>query len=248
VKLQSPKLANFSRPIRVVQISDLHSDPVARAESELPRIIAAEKPDVIVFTGDAINSKDGLKVFRSCLKDISEIAPTFAVQGNHDSRCWNDLPLYKNTKVVDLNGAAHKLSIAGQDVYVAGVAFDSENLVAQALKSVPADAFTLFLYHSPDLIHDLAKHPIDLVCAGHTHGGQVCLPLYGAIVTQSKFGKQFEAGLYKVANSWMYVNRGIGMEGGLDPRVRFLARPEVTVIDLEPQTKISSKPEATSKN
>lgn len=242
VKLQSTKLANFSRPIRIVQISDLHCDPVERAENKLPQIIAQEKPDVIVFTGDAINSKEGLKIFRNCLKDVSKIAPTFAVQGNHDSRCWNDLPLFKNMDVVDLNGAAKKLNIAGQDIYVAGVAFDSEKLVDQALKTVPAGAFTLFLYHSPDLIHDLAKRPIDLVCAGHTHGGQVCLPLYGAIVTQSKFGKQFESGLYKVQNSWLYVNRGIGMEGGLDPRVRFLARPEVTVIDLEPQTKISLKP------
>jgi predicted MPP superfamily phosphohydrolase len=242
VKLQSAKLANFSRPIRVVQISDLHCDPEERVESRLPRIISQEKPDIIVFTGDAINSKEGLRIFRSCLKDVSKIAPTFAVQGNHDSRCWNDLPLFKNMNVMDLNGAAQKVNVAGQEIYIAGVAFDSEKLIDKALKTVPPGAFTLFLYHSPDLIHDLARRPIDLVCAGHTHGGQVCLPGYGAIVTQSKFGKQFESGLYKVENSWLYVNRGIGMEGGLDPRVRFLARPEVTVIELEPQTKISMKP------
>jgi predicted MPP superfamily phosphohydrolase len=241
VKLQSAKLANFSRPIRIVQISDLHCDPVRRAESQLPQIISQQKPDIIVFTGDAINSKEGLKIFRSCIGDVSKIAPTFAVQGNHDSRCWNDLPLFKNTNVVDLNGTAQKVDIAGQQIYVAGVAFDSEKLVKKALKTIPPGAFTLFLYHSPDLIHDLAKHPIDLVCAGHTHGGQVCIPGYGAIVTQSKFGKRFESGLYKVENSWLYVNRGIGMEGGLDPRVRFLARPEVTVIELEPQTKISMR-------
>lgn len=241
VKLQSPKLANFSRPIRVVQISDLHCDPVNRLEESLPRIIAEQKPDLIVFTGDAINSKGGLKIFRQCISDVSKLAPTFAVQGNHDSRCWSDVSLFKNTKVVDLNGTSQKLTVAGQEIYVAGVAYDSENLVGKAMGSVPAGAFTVFLYHSPDLINDLVKHPIDLVCAGHTHGGQVCLPFYGAIVTQSKFGKQFEAGLYKVANSFMYVNRGIGMEGGFDPRVRFLARPEVTVIELEPQTKISFK-------
>jgi predicted MPP superfamily phosphohydrolase len=240
VRLQSPKLANFSRPIRIVQISDLHCDPTVRAEKVLPGIIAAQKPDVIVFTGDAINSKGGLPNFRACLKAVASIAPTFAVDGNHDSRCWNDLALYKNTKVVPLNGAARRVTAAGQEFYVAGVGFDSENLVDKAMSSVPAGAFTLFLYHSPDFIHELAARGVDLVCAGHTHGGQVCLPWYGAIVTQSRFGKQFEAGLYHVANSWMYVNRGIGMEGGLDPRVRFCARPEVTVIDLEPASRVAS--------
>ncbi len=239
VHVQSSKLSNLSRPIRIVQISDLHCDPVDRAETQLPKIIAAQRPDLIVFTGDALNSRGGLPIFKKCVRDVSKIAPTFAVQGNHDSRCWNDLPLFKNTSVIDLNGASQKVTVRGQEIYIAGVAYDSEKLVPKAMESIPAGAFTLFLYHSPDLIHDLAKHPIDLVCAGHTHGGQVCLPLYGAIVTQSKFGKQFEAGLYKVADSWLYVNRGIGMEGGMDPRVRFLARPEVTVIDLEPTTSIS---------
>lgn len=234
VHIHSPKLTNFSRPIRVVQISDLHCDPTARAEKQLPGIIAAQKPDIVVFTGDAINSRGGLPNFRSCLKAVAKIAPTFAVDGNHDSRCWSDLALYRNTNVVPLNGAARKVTAAGQSIYVAGVGFDSENLVDKAIAGVPAGAFTLFLYHSPDLVHELAARRIDLVCSGHTHGGQVCFPGYGAIVTQSKFGKQFEAGLYRVANSWLYVNRGIGMEGGLDPRIRFCARPEVTVFDLSP--------------
>lgn len=244
VQLNSPKLTNLSRPIRVVQISDLHCDPVQRVENKLPGIIAAQKPDVIVFTGDAINSKSGLDIFRKCLKDVAKIAPTFAVQGNHDSRCWNDLALFKNTKVVNLNGTAQPVRIGDQEIYVAGVDYDSEKLVDKALKAVPPDAFTLFLYHSPDLIRELAKKPIDLVCVGHTHGGQVCLPFFGAIVTQSKYGKEYESGLYKVDNSYLYVNRGIGMEGGYDPRVRFLARPEVTVFELQPQILVGAKTSA----
>ena len=60
------------------------------------------------------------------------------------------------------------------------------------------------------------------------------LPFYGAIITRSRLGKQFEAGAYKVGTTWAYVNRGIGMEGGLVPRVRFLTPPEVTVIEITP--------------
>ena len=54
---------------------------------------------------------------------------------------------------------------------------------------------------------------MDLYCAGHIHGGQIALPFYGALVTLSKYGKRFEAGLYRVGETWLYVNRGIGMEG-----------------------------------
>ena len=62
----------------------------------------------------------------------------------------------------------------------------------------------------------------------------MALPFYGALITLSRFGKRFEAGLYRVEETRLYVNRGVGMEGGRAPRVRFFARPELTVIDLVP--------------
>jgi uncharacterized protein len=100
---------------------------------------------------------------------------------------------------------------------------------------VPPGAFTILLYHTPDEILDVAAtHRVDLYCAGHTHGGQVALPFYGALVTLSKFYKKYERGLHREGSTWLYVTRGIGMEGGPAPRVRFLARPEVTVIELAP--------------
>jgi predicted MPP superfamily phosphohydrolase len=68
---------------------------------------------------------------------------------------------------------------------------------------------------------------------------QIQLPFYGALVTLSKFGKKYEAGMYTVNETILYVNRGIGMEGGLAPRVRFLARPEITVFDIIPKEQSS---------
>jgi len=75
---------------------------------------------------------------------------------------------------------------------------------------------------------------VDLYCAGHTYGGQIDLPFYGALMTLSKYGKKYEAGLYRKEGTWMYVNRGIGMEGCPAPRVRFCARPELTIIEIYP--------------
>jgi hypothetical protein len=234
IQITSSKLAVGSKPLRIVHISDLHSDPKVRLEERLPDLISREDPDAIVFTGDCINSPEGLPVFRECLTKLSSIAPTFAVKGNWDSVFWRHLDLFEGTGVTELNGNAVALDVPGSPVWIAGVAVGDERQTEQTLDSMPDEAFTLFLYHYPDLIPEIAAQRVDLYCAGHTHGGQVALPVYGALITLSKFGKKYEAGLYKVDNTWMYVNRGIGMEGGIAPRVRFWARPEVTVIDVRP--------------
>jgi hypothetical protein len=93
----------------------------------------------------------------------------------------------------------------------------------------------VLLYHAPDPILEMADAGVDVVLSGHTHGGQVRLPFYGALITLARHGKRFDMGLYRVKETWLYVSRGLGMEGGLAPRVRFLARPEITVIDLVPE-------------
>lgn len=218
-----------------MHISDLHCDPRPRLEERLPDIVAAERPDLIVFTGDSINSPEGLPVLRKLLPRLAQIAPTFAVRGNWDIWYWGGEELFGGTGVRELNGEAVRVEAAGTSLWVAGAPFGSTDKIRDALKVVPPGAFTLLLYHTPDEILDVAATGrVDLYCAGHTHGGQVALPFYGALVTLSKFGKRYESGLHRERDTWLYVNRGIGMEGGPAPRVRFLARPEVTVIELAP--------------
>jgi uncharacterized protein len=235
VRVESAKLAGASRPVRVVHISDLHCDARPRLEERLPEIIAAERPDLIVFTGDSVNSPEGLPVLRKLLPRLAQVAPTFAVRGNWDIWYGGGEELFGGTGVRELNGAAVRVEAAGTSLWVAGAAFGSTEKIAEALKGVPPGAFTILLYHTPDEILDVAATGrVDLYCAGHTHGGQVALPFYGALVTLSKFGKRYESGLHRERDTWLYVNRGIGMEGGPAPRVRFLARPEVTVIELAP--------------
>ena len=236
VQITSGNLPPGSSPVRIAHISDLHSDPRPRLEERLPDIISAEKPDLIVFTGDAVNSPDALPVMQRCMTRLAAIAPTFAVKGNWDAWYWGRLNLFDGTGVEELNGTAREVKAGTSSIWVAGVAVESEDRLNQAFKSIPPGACTLFLYHYPDLIHEVAERPVDLYCAGHTHGGQVALPFYGVLITFSRFGKRYESGLYRVNNTWMYVNRGIGMEGGSAPRVRFCARPEITVIEVHPET------------
>lgn len=235
VRLTSAKLPKSARPVRIVHISDLHCDARPRLEERLPDAVAAEKPDLIVFTGDAINSPAGLAVFKRCLTRLAALAPTFVVKGNWDAWFWKTLDVFGGTGARELDGEAVSVGVAGAEVWVAGVPVEAEARLGQALAAIPPGAYTIFLYHYPDLVEEVARRPVDLYCAGHTHGGQVALPLYGALVTLSRFGKKYESGLYRVENTWLYVNRGIGMEGGPAPRVRFCARPEVTVIEVGPE-------------
>jgi len=239
VELTSSKIHKNQR-VRIVHISDFHCDPKPRLEEQLPSIIAAEKPDVIFFTGDAINSREGLPVFRKCLTQLAEIAPTFVVRGNWDTGYFTDANRFGGTGVTELDGEPVQLKIADNVICVAGLPAPSSKSEGAAKKisvhdvmhDVPENIYRVFLYHFPDFIEEMEKNKIDLYLAGHTHGGQVALPFYGALVTLSSRGKQFEAGLYQRGGTHLYVNRGIGMEGGIAPRVRFCARPEVTVIDV----------------
>jgi predicted MPP superfamily phosphohydrolase len=234
VEIQSLKIRSGTFPIRIVQISDTHSEAKPRLEPRLPGVIAGLNPDLIFFTGDAANGPAGVPVFRKLMKDLSAIAPTYAVAGNWDMRhSWSDL-LYGGLGITELDGKAQKVTIRGVDIWIAGAPFDQPELVNPMLAAVPRGALTVLLFHSPDLVQSLPPGKVDLYFAGHTHGGQVALPFYGALITFSKFGKQYESGLSRYGDTLIYVNRGIGMEGGPVPRVRFCSRPEVTAIDLAP--------------
>ena len=122
----------------------------------------------------------------------------------------------------------------GESIYISGFGVGYTDMYSQLLKTIPADRFNILLYHYADIIEDLEGFNVVLYLSGHTHGGQIALPFYGAIITLSKYGKKYESGKYIVGDTMMYINRGIGMEGGRAPRVRFWARPEITVFNIVP--------------
>src|SRR5690606_28729056 len=90
-----------------------------------------------------------------------------------------------------------------------------------------------------ELMPQAVTHDIDLYLCGHTHGGQVRLPLIGPLVTSSKLGRRYVMGLYREGRTHLYVSRGVGFEGLGAPRVRFLCPPEITLIRLAPGDQVS---------
>ena len=232
--IATEKLRGATRPIRLVQFSDMHCDPTVRLESRLPRIIADCGPDVIVFTGDCVNSPGGLENFRKCLKEIAAIAPTYVCRGNWE-KFFIGLDYFGNTGVEELDGGWRRVPVAraGASFTLAGQAVGNATPLVKALDGAEPQEFTVFLHHYPKEIYELAEtHLVDLHLAGHTHGGQIALPFYGALITLSGHGKDLEWGPYRVKGTKLYINRGIGMEGGRWPRIRFCARPEISVFEL----------------
>ncbi|MGA2323429.1 MAG: metallophosphoesterase [Sedimentisphaerales bacterium] len=221
--------------IRLVQISDTHCTWRPGNERKLVEIINRLKPDVIIFTGDSANNSKGLKRFKETMKSLEARLGKVAVRGNIDAGRWPGVDIFAGTGFVELDGNSIEIDKDGEKIWITGVFCEKGGKAGDALKRVPDDCFSVFLYHFPDLVEDLNGLNVDLYMAGHTHGGQIALPFYGAIITLSKFGKKYESGEYKVGNIILYVNRGIGLAAGFNPKTRFFARPEITVFDLKPK-------------
>ncbi|MBN1609717.1 MAG: metallophosphoesterase [Polyangiaceae bacterium] len=232
VVLESPKL---TAPIRLVQISDLHSDPKARLEERLPGIIRELHPDLVMVTGDGINSAGGLGSFRACMRQIAGICPTFGVRGNWEVWWFSDIDVYAGTGVHKLEGRAVPVRVRDQEIWISGVAVDHEWQADAMLKRVPKHRFSVFLHHFPCEWRTAARGGSDLHLAGDTHSGQIVLPGLGPLIRITRRdGEYYAAGLHRHGSMYSYVNRGIGMEGGAVPRVRFNCRPEIALFELGP--------------
>jgi len=227
VRLQSPKIHNTV--LRIVQLSDLHCDPKPRLENRLPAIVNVLKPDVIVFTGDAVNSAAALPLFQKTLAAMHAPLGKFAVRGNWDYQ-YGDV--FAETGFEELKLNAVRLEKDGQPFMLCGVNYHHGRISQRALNQLDKSTWNGFLYHAPDLIKYLDDEPVDLYLCGHTHGGQVVLPFVGPL-SRVTHGKGFERGLYTVGSMAIYVHRGIGM-GGFGPRVRFFARPEIVLFEIHP--------------
>ncbi|MDP2922171.1 MAG: metallophosphoesterase [Candidatus Omnitrophota bacterium] len=221
--------------LKLVQISDLHCDIKIRNEYKLIEKINALKPDIIVFTGDTINTPEALPLFKSTMRKLKANIAKLAVKGNFDVWDWGKLDLFSGTDFTVLDEEVIQLEKDGELFFVSGLSRDRYMKLNGLLKKIPSGYYSIFLYHSPGLAEDLKGLNVDLYLCGHTHAGQVALPFYGALVTLSKYGKKYESGKYIIGNTMLYVNRGIGMEGGFAPRVRFFSRPEITVFNIKPK-------------
>jgi predicted MPP superfamily phosphohydrolase len=231
--LHTPKLK--SAGFRIVQISDLHCDTTPRNEEKAARLINALQPDIVVATGDYLNNPAGLLRLQGMLRRLHAPLGKIAVPGNFELGRWPHLNALEDTGFRLLRQAGTTMTKEGETLAIWGLDYSRPEAGRSLRPLVSAGRFTIFLCHTPDLVEDVSGPGVDLYLCGHTHGGQVRLPLYGALITFSKFGKKYESGLHQVGETTLYVNRGLGMEPHPGPQVRFLARPEIAVFDILPE-------------
>jgi predicted MPP superfamily phosphohydrolase len=227
------KTASF----RIVQISDLHYDIHARNEEKMIRLINDLRPDVIVATGDYLNDTRVVPRLKETLRRLNAPLGKFAVGCSAEVCRDVGLGVFAPTGFHLLYESGVTVTKGEDTINIWGLSYEGPGVCRALLGKVPASAFNVFLVHTPDLVEEVSGLGIDLYLCGHTHGGQVRLPLYGALVTHSKFGKKYESGLYRVGETTLYVNRGLGMEPRWWAQIRFLARPEIAVFDILPESR-----------
>ncbi len=223
--------------VRIAQISDVHLGLIIR-EDHLGRIadaIRKAQPDMLVSTGDLVDADDGyLDGLEKPLQQINPRLGKFAVLGNHEF-IWSekssmDFMEKAGFRVLRADSAAagDRLIVAGVDdpaaLFFTGARETDER---RFLRSLPQEKFILLLKHRP-MVDPAASGLFDLQLSGHTHKGQI-FPF--SILTWFYY-PQHAGKLSVVDGSLLYANRGAGTWG---PPIRFLAPPEVTIIDLVPQ-------------
>ena len=215
--------------LRILHLTDLHLEGQGEAAAWILETVEREKPDVIVLTGDYVNNYGpGLEAFDRLAKQLRAPHGVLAVTGNYDTVN----PTEHNSEISTLHGFARSIEVGGVNINFVGLPCVGGSRSFPNVSHLPPASFTVMLHHTPELIDDACNREVDLYLCGHTHGGQVRVPFYGAVVTLSDTGKKYEAGRYEVGGMTAYVGRGVGNEGGRVPRLRFLCRPEIAVFDV----------------
>ncbi len=246
ISLPTPSFLQ-DRPLRIIQLSDIHVERITKREQQLITIVNELQPDLILLTGDYVNidyNQDTLaqSETRDVLSQLHAKYGTFAVSGSP----MVDTPtairaIFDRSDIHLLRDEIISIELDENTLYLVGVSNleherDQNTLILLTSQLNPAD-YVIFLYHVPDpeMANVAMENGIDLFLAGHTHGGQIRLPLIGSPVRY--FGGwpgEYEIGEYDLESTILYVNRGVGMEGLSMPRMRFNVPPEIALFELGP--------------
>ena len=223
--------------VRIAQITDIHVGRLSTLDHarRIVEIANDLNPDIVVLTGDYVSRADAIshalvEVLRNLRTKLK-----FAVLGNHDY--WTDakavIASMKTAGIQMLINRHYILDRQNQSLCIAGVddywsTAPGPN-VADALTAVDEEIPRILLSHNPDYAERLPAHPrVDLMISGHTHGGQIKLPLLGPLKLPIEH-KKYAEGLVSAPRCPVFVSRGLGM---VDVPIRFNCRPELPLITL----------------
>ena len=242
--IKSENLPDDFQGYKIVQVSDLHNAEFGENNSELLSVIKEQSPDIIVITGDIVDSRrTNVQIARDFVNNASEFAPVYYVTGNHESRVKvedeiDNAPL--NEKVIVLHNKDILLEKGKSAIQLIGVddpdykaVKDSTEYMNKRLeKYCNNEYFKILLSHRPELFEVYTQNNMNVIFSGHAHGGQFRLPLVGGVIAphQGLF-PTYDAGLYYATDdTTMVVSRGLG--DSIIP-LRINNPPELVVVTLE---------------
>jgi predicted MPP superfamily phosphohydrolase len=258
-----PVLPAGTEPLRILHLSDLHMMPNQRRKQRWVASLAATDPDLVVVTGDNLAHPEAVPGALRALQPLLDFPGAF-VFGSNDYRgpVWKnpftyllpdreyvqgvDLPFEDLRDVLvgagwaDLNNARTTAKAGGRLIELVGV--DDPHIERDDYESVSGSvsgeaAVSIALTHSPEprVLDEMASDGFDLLLAGHTHGGQVCVPFVGALVTNCGLPRSMASGLHRWPGSdaWLHVSAGLGTHPTAP--VRFACPPEASILTLVPR-------------
>lgn len=237
-----PLIPKSFHGLKIVQFSDTHLGFQYNISQfkKLANKINSLEPDLIFFTGDLMDEPNKFYEINQLvplLQNLNAAMGKYCIYGNHDHGGYGT-EIYRNImETADftvLLNESRPIKLKDGIIYLAGVddAMLGRPDLASALKQIPQNRFTILLSHAPDLADTAVEYPVHWQLSGHSHGGQIKIPFYGALITPP-FAQKYTEGLYQLKEDnpfSLYVNRGIGTTR---LPFRFLAKPEVTVFILK---------------
>lgn len=232
------------RVLRVLHLSDLQTDRIGPYERRVLRRAKALQPDLVVFTGDFVQMRLGAdpeatrEALRTFLREVDLRPPQgfYAVGGDVDGPAWQGL--FGGLPIACLDDSAAQVTLPdGERLTLIGFSNPTSHgrppaTVQSVLRAAPRGKLRFALGHSPDFMRALGPGAVDLALAGHTHGGQVVLPFLGPPLTLSRLPRRYAGGLQEYGGLPLHVSRGIGLERGTAPQLRFLCPPEICVLEV----------------
>ncbi len=235
---RSSKVPSDFEDFRILQITDFHNKKFFRKEFFIKTVIK-ERPDVIFLTGDFLDSrKTDFKVGINTISELVKVCDVYYILGNHEARISRvenflkeceelGVKVLRNSRV-DFQRKNSTINIVGVDDPSVGGVF---NLIEELKTLKEEGSLNLLLSHRPELFEEYVDAGYDLVFTGHTHGGQIRIPLIGALfVPNQGIFPQYDKGEYTKKETTMIVSSGIGTS--ILP-IRIFNKPEMVLVQLK---------------
>ncbi|MDR1483999.1 MAG: metallophosphoesterase [Planctomycetaceae bacterium] len=239
-----------TQPLRVAFIADIQTDRIGKYERMTLNLLKSQNADLIIFGGDYIQASDKeteerlIGEFNSLLKELKLRAKfgVYAIKGNQEASRWCDWRRsFAGTGIATFDGTYRRDIGELRVVFVSMLnsftqrKLNTRSSYSNRRKQSTKPRFVLMAGHAA--CYALAEQDANIVLAGHTHGGQVAIPFFGALINMTMgLPRKWSSGDHKLPNgSILIVSKGTGMERGHAPRIRFNCRPDFIVIDIVPE-------------